>query len=165
MTKKVRGGVDIYIVDMGYAQQIKKRFKKKGFHVKESPKLVGKKRGKNIYRVSISIKEPELSVGDFFAYKGRILQVLKRGPVVELIDIETEDRLRIPPQTLERSEVIARKADARNGIIIAITPNEVQVMDLENKRVYSSKNKPHDVKNGEEVRVVSIDNGVYILPS
>ncbi len=57
-TEKVRGGFDFYLISTKYGRQFGKEFLKKGFCVKESAKLFGQKNRRDIYRNSISIKDP-----------------------------------------------------------------------------------------------------------
>lgn len=162
--ENVRGGVDFYIVDGKYGRQIKKKFKERGFYVKESSKLIGKKSGRNVYQTSISIKEPDFSEGDFMIHKNRILRILTRGYKTRLLDIVTGKHSTLPLRNLSESEIVARGSDAREGIVIAVTPDEVQVMDLKNNKMYSSSNRPQETRNGQDVEIINIRDEIYIVP-
>lgn len=162
--EEVRGGVDFYLVDGKYAHQIKRKFKERGFYVKESSKLIGRKQGKTTCRVSVSIKEPDFSEGDFLIHKNRILRILERGSKTRLLDIVAGKRSTLPLQDLEDSEIVARGSDARKGIVIAITPDDVQIMDLQSNRIYSTANRPQGIENGQEVEIINIRDRMYIVP-
>lgn len=55
--EKVRGGYDVYMTSNSYARGLATQFRRRGFKVTSSPKLFGKKDGRDVYRVSYSIKD------------------------------------------------------------------------------------------------------------
>jgi len=57
--EKVRGGYDFYITALKYAKQIAANYSKNGYKTGQSPMHAGVRDGKDFYRFSISIKEPQ----------------------------------------------------------------------------------------------------------
>ena len=55
--EKVRGGWDIYFFYSREAKKVARKLAKNNFKLKISPKLVGRKDGKNLYRLSISLRK------------------------------------------------------------------------------------------------------------
>lgn len=55
--EKVRGGLDYYILSNNYARSIASQLKRKGYSVKDSNQIYSRRDGREVYRVSYSIKE------------------------------------------------------------------------------------------------------------
>jgi nonsense-mediated mRNA decay protein 3 len=161
--KKVKGGFNIYITSAGYARQVGKLFDELGFLVKESSKLVGMKNGKSVYRVSISIKEPGFMEGDFLRYKGAILQVLRPGKRILYRDVASGKKKTIALSNLRGYEVAGRRSDLREGVVTMVSPEEVQVLDLEENKTYDLENRGLDLEAGQEIDILKLGENIYIL--
>jgi len=161
--KKVRGGFDLYITSAKYARQVKKRFDDLGFQIKESSKLVGKKDGKNAYRISISIKEPDFEEGDFLRYSGEIIQILRLGKRTLCRNIVNKKRKTITISNLRKYRIIAKKSDLREGVVTMISPEEVQVLDLKDNKTYELKNETLDLEAGQEIDILKIGKKIYTV--
>lgn len=160
--RRVSNGFDIYITSTQYARHVGRRFEMNGFVVKESSKLVGRKDGKDVYRVTISIKEPDIRIGDIVEYKGNILKVIGTGKRIMVKNIKTSKKSSINRKYGNNLKIISRKEDVRKGIITATKPDEIQVLDIEDNRVYDIP-KTEDVELGGGVDIVIIRNRVYIV--
>ena len=161
--KKVRGGFDLYVVSSGYARQLRRRFDDLGFRIRESSKLVGKKNGKNVYRISISIEEPDFEEGDFLRYGGEIIQILRRGKSSLCRNIVNKKRKTITISNLRGYTPIAKRSDLREGVVTMVSPEGVQVLDLKDNKTYEVKNETLDLEPGQEVDILKIGKEIYIL--
>ncbi len=161
--KKVKGGFDIYVTSTRYARQIKKKFDNLGFRVKESQKLIGKKKGKEVYRTSISIKEPDFGEGDFLRHNKEIIQILRLGKRTLCRDIVTKKRKTIGISSLKKSKIIAKRSDLREGIVTLVSPKEVQILDLQDNETYEIKNENMDLELGQEIKILKTSRNIYIL--
>ncbi|RLI91875.1 MAG: hypothetical protein DRO89_03160 [Candidatus Altiarchaeales archaeon] len=161
--KRVRGGFDLYVISSGYARQLRRRFDDLGFQIRESSKLVGKKNGKNVYRISISIEEPDFEEGDFLRYGGDIIQVLRRGKRSICRNIVNKKRKTIPISNLRGYKPIAKRSDLREGVVTMVSPGGVQVLDLKDNKTYELKNETLGLEPGQEIDILKIGKGIYIL--
>lgn len=157
--KRVQGGIDINVTSSRYARQIGLRLRRKGFFVKESAKLIGRRDGKDIYRVYISIKSPRFEVGDFLEYRRKIVQVLEIGKIVMCKDILNRKKLSLPLPVLKNAKIIARRSNVRKAIVSAIRPNEIQVLDIETGNTYEIPGIFENLKQGVDVRILKLGRG------
>jgi len=162
-TEKVPGGFDAYITSAAYARKLGKEFSKKGFIVKKTAKLVGKKNGEDLYRTFIAIKSPGPSEGDFIRYKGRIFEVIEFGKTIRTRDLAQRKTLMIPPSQIQGAEIAAKKDQARRAMVSAVAPDHVQLMDMESYGMLDVPGSYPDLKEKEEVRYVIIKDKTYIL--
>jgi NMD protein affecting ribosome stability and mRNA decay len=161
--KRARGGFNIHVTSSGYARQLKRKFDDLGFGVKESSKLIGRKMGRDLHRITISIKEPVFGEGDFFEYKKEIFQVLRPGKINLCMDVVSKKQKTISMSKLKKSKVIARESDLKDGVVTMISPREVQVLDLEDNSTYELKNENLNLELGQDIRILRVGGGVYIL--
>lgn len=162
-TEKVAGGFDAYITSANYAKKLGNEYAKKGFIVKKTAKLVGKKEGKDLYRIYIAIKSPGPAEGDYIRYKGKILEVLSFGRSIRTRDMEQRKTLMIPPRHMREAKVLAGKEDVHTGMISSVNPRGVQIIDLETCSTIEVPGRYAGIKEKEEVRYVKIGDRTYIL--
>lgn len=55
-TERVKGGIDYYVMSNNYAKGVASRLKRSGFKIKASKKIYSRRDGREVYRVSYSIK-------------------------------------------------------------------------------------------------------------
>lgn len=162
--KRVQGGTNIYITSSKYARQIGSKLNRRGFFVKESAKLMGRRGGRDLYRIYISIKSPEFEVGDFLGYKKKIVQILEIGKIVMCRDILNRKKLALPLPVLKNARIIARKSDVRKAIVSAVRPDEIQVLDLETGNTYEIPGIFENLKQGKDIGILRLGRGeIYIV--
>jgi nonsense-mediated mRNA decay protein 3 len=162
-TEKVAGGFDAYITSAQYAKKLGKDFSRKGFIVGQTAKLVGKKAGKDLYRIFIVIKSPGPQEGDFIRYKEKILEVLSFGKSIRTRNIEQRKTLMLAPLHIQDAPILATKEDVRRGMVSSIKPGGAQVMDLGSYETFEVPGLFGDLKEKDEVRYVKIAGKTYIL--
>lgn len=55
--ESVRGGLDYYILSNNYAKAVASQLRRRGYNIKQSEKTFSRRDGREVYRVSYSIKE------------------------------------------------------------------------------------------------------------
>jgi nonsense-mediated mRNA decay protein 3 len=161
--EEVRGGFDIFLTSTQYARKLEREFKEKGYMVKESSKLFGKRDGRDIYRVSVLVKEPPFEAGDFLKHDGMVLRILRVGKRTASIDVASRKELLLDTQKIWDSEIVAKDSDAVEGIVTMVTPSELQVLDLLDNKTHDLPNNRPELKAGEPVRLLHLGSKVYIL--
>jgi nonsense-mediated mRNA decay protein 3 len=161
--EEVRGGFDIYLTSTQYARKLEREFKEKGYQVKESSKLFGKRDGRDIYRVSVLAKEPPFAAGDFIAHDKMVLHILRVGKRTSCLDLASRKEMLLDTQKIWDSEIVAKESDTVEGIVTMITPTDLQVLDLSDNKTHDLPNNRPLLKAGEPVRLLHLDPQVYIL--
>ncbi len=160
--KRAKEGVDYYIKSVSYARKIAKQYKKLGYAVSESEKLFGQREGKEVYRVSFSVKPPSYSIGDVLALADGGYQILTTGKNARIIDVQSHKERTIPRQMLDGVKVIAKKHELRDALVSTVTPHETQVIEI-------ATGTPFDVegsgtfKPGDEVHLLLHHGRPFIL--
>lgn len=160
--KESKMGVDFYMKSVATARQIARRYKKRGYVIKESEKLFGKKDGKDIYRVSFSVKPPPYSVGDIVSWGGKLYQVSSVGANTRLTELASGDKTVIPSRDDWKIRVIAGKDDFREAIISTVTPSQMQVIELSTGRIFDIPPQKMFAQ-GEEVYLLIHDGLAHII--
>ncbi len=165
----IKEGVDYYVGSYKAARKLASAVKDvMGGVVQESPRLVGrdKSRGKDLYRIWISIRLPDFQKGDFIEYENRKGQVRGfDGRKIILNDLETDGVWSIMWKDYKKIKVISRRSDIKITNITSKTPKTIQIlhpntyqpMDIDINKETS------DLKIGNEVKVLEIKGKLYIL--
>jgi nonsense-mediated mRNA decay protein 3 len=165
----IKEGVDYYVGSYKAARKLASAVKDvMGGVVQESPRLVGrdKSRGRDLYRIWISIRLPDFQKGDFIEYKNRKGQVRGfDGRKIILNDLETDGIWSIMWKDYKKIKVIARRSDIKITNITSKTPKSIQILhpntyqpiDLDINKETS------DLKIGNEVKVLEVEGKIYIL--
>jgi nonsense-mediated mRNA decay protein 3 len=162
-TEKVAGGFDAYVTSSNYAKKLGKQFSEKGYVVKQSAKLIGKKEGEDLYRVFVAILSPGPEAGDIIKYKDKMLCIQEFGKNIRTRDIVAGKTLMMPPKELQTAEIITKKDAVRTAMVSSVNPKGVQIMDTENYQTYEVPTQFDTLKEKEEIKYVQIKNKIYIL--
>lgn len=109
-TKRVADGVDMYVTDQRFLQNLGRRLKDRfSGQLKVAPRLFSKDHmtSRNIYRVNVLFRMPAFSRGDSLIVNGRRVKVLSVKKMVQLQDLETGEKLAVP---FEKVEAAAKRA-------------------------------------------------------
>ena len=166
---KLKEGYDYYIGSLKTARKVAENLKEEfGGIIKESPRLISedKSTGKGLYRIWISVRIPEFERDDFIKYENKTLQVkdIDKNRVIG-IDISTNKKQSIPLKNMEEIELVKKAEDIETTTIISKSPNMIQILDpsdysavdLEMKEGFESCNI------GDEIKLIKIDNYIYLL--
>ena len=165
----IKEGVDYYIGSYKAARKIATAVKDvMGGVIQESPRLVGrdKSRGKDLYRIWISIRLPDFQKNDFIEYQNRKGKVKGfDGKKILLNDLESQDVWSVMWKEYNKIKVVARSSDIKTTSVASKTPKTIQILhpDTYQPVDININNKISDLEIGDEVKVVEIQGILYIL--
>ncbi len=165
----LKEGVDYYIGSYKAAKKLASAVKDvMGGVIQESPRLVGrdKSRGKDLYRVWISIRLPDFQKGDFIEYENRIGQVKGfDGKKILLNDLETHSIWSVMWKEYNKIKVIARSSDIKTTSVISKSPKTIQILHPDTYQPVDMDitGEISDLEIGEEVKVLEVGKILYIL--
>ncbi len=98
ITKEIamKEGLDLYVSSMECGRRISRGVVERlGGSFSESSKLYGRKDGRDIYRVSFSVRLPGFKVGTVLEMGDKVISVerLIKGKGVECVDVNTHERV------------------------------------------------------------------------
>jgi nonsense-mediated mRNA decay protein 3 len=165
----IKEGVDYYIGSYKAARKIATAVKDvMGGVIQESPRLVGrdKSRGKDLYRIWISIRLPDFQKDDFIEYESRKGKVKGfDGKKILLNSLESQDVWSVMWKEYNKIKVVARSSDIKTTNVTSKTPKTIQILhpDTYQPVDININNEISDLEIGDEVKVVEIQGILYIL--
>jgi nonsense-mediated mRNA decay protein 3 len=163
-TEKVAGGFDAYLTNAPYARKLGTQFARKGYIVMHSKQIAGMKDGVEMCREYVAIKSPGVEVGDFIIYKkDKILQIMEFGRTIRTKELSQRKTQMIPPNRIEKAEVVARKGDVKKAMVSSVSPSVMQFMDQETFSTFELPNKYPELKEKDIVNYVKIKEDLYII--
>ena len=166
---KLKEGYDYYIGSFKSGKKVAEALKEEfGGIIKESPRLISedKSTGKGLYRVWISIRIPEAEINDFIRYEDKIIRLtnISKNSFVGH-EISTGKKQNIPMKNMEDIELVKKADEIETTTVISKSPQFIQILDpvdysavdLDMKEEYKKYNV------GQEVKLIRIDNYVYLL--
>jgi nonsense-mediated mRNA decay protein 3 len=165
----LKEGVDYYVGSYKVARKMVSAVKEAmGGVVQESPRLVGrdKSRGKDLYRIWISIRLPDFQKGDFIEYEGHFGEVKGfDGKKIILNDLESQDIWSVMWKEYNKIKVIARSDDVKITNLTSKTPKTIQILHPDTYQPVDIpiNQETSQLKIGDEVRVLEIENVLHIL--
>lgn len=166
----IKEGVDYYIGSYKAARKLTTAIKDlMGGVVQESPRLVGrdKSRGKDLYRIWISIRLPDFQKDDFIEYENRKGQIKGfDGKKIILNDlIESQSVWSVLWKEYNKIKVVARSSDIKTTSVTSKTPKTIQILDPDTYQPVdiNINDETSDLEIGDEVKVVEIEGILHIL--
>ena len=166
---KLKEGYDYYIGSFKSGHKVAEALSEEfGGIIKESPRLISedKSTGKGLYRVWISLRIPEFEIDDFISFEGKILQVTGIGKSsVVGVDISTGKKHNIPMKNMENIPLVKKSEDIETTTVISKSPQFLQILDpIDYSALDLNMKGEYDELNvGQEVKLIRIDNNVYLL--
>jgi len=157
-------GTDIYVGSTTSGRQIARAIADDmGGAIIESPKLVGAKDGKGLYRVTFSVRLPGIVPGDIVRMHGSLVLVEKVGRRISGTDLTNGFSTSIPAE--EEPEKVTSSSATMSTVLVSEDGNSIQILDPETYMPLTLK-KPAFLtqKPGEDVKVIKTKDGVYLLP-
>lgn len=164
---KVKGGHDFFIseIELGriVARKVADRF---DASVEESPKLVGRKNGSDVYRVTFLVRLPPYRTGDFLDLgKGPVRVESIHSKTLSLRDLTTGRQFSIPRNQVHRSQVVARTSDTKNMMVVSVVRDEALLLDPVTNKTHEVL-LPDDLEYDLSIRsfdVIEHDGQVYFV--
>lgn len=156
--EKLKEGIDIYVGNQDVGRKICERIVRDlGGRYSSSPKLVGEKDGRKVYRVTYSVRLPGYGEGDLVMVGTELFMLKRRGGRLVGVNVETGDvRYRISNGVrvgnFQECDIsVVHSAGAQVKVIDPRTSEEVVARGMK-------------VKEGERVRIVRTRRGIFYIP-
>ena len=166
---KLKEGYDYYIGSFKTGRKVAENLKDEfGGVIKESPRLISedKSTGKGLYRIWISVRIPEFENNDIIEFEDRIIQVsdIDKNRVVG-IDIKTNKKHNIPLKNMDNIKLVKKSTDIETTTIISMSPKIIQILDHADYSAVDLEMKDDfkDYNIGDEVKIIKIDNYIYLI--
>ncbi|HOA69578.1 MAG TPA: 60S ribosomal export protein NMD3 [Methanosarcina thermophila] len=164
-TLEQKEGLDLYMGSMNASRQVCRLITSElGGSFSESPTLVGMKDGRNLYRITFSMRLPEFRPGDVIRFRGKIIQIKSSGKKVNGISLENGSRFISTPEELKGAEKIGNIKDAVLTVLVSIEDSAILVLDPETYETVAIK-KPMSLnaEAGSEIPVLKTSYGIFAL--
>lgn len=156
----LKEGVDYYLGSYKAAKKVAATIKEDlGGVLQESPRLVGrdKSKGKDLYRVWISLRMPDFQKEDFVEYNNHKAQVTGfDGKKINLKDLDSGNMLSVMWREYDTIKVIARSHDVKTTSVTSKTPTQIQIL-------HPDSYQPVDIDLNDEISRLMIGNNVKVL--
>ena len=166
---KPKEGRDYYIGSFKSGKKVAENLKEEfGGIIKESPRLISedKSTGKGLYRIWISVRIPEFELGDIIRYENKLLQVndIDKNRVT-CTDIKDSKKHSIPLKHMEEIELVKKQEEIETTTIISKSPKTIQILDPVDYSAVDLEMKEElsDCEIGDEIRLIKIDNYIYLV--
>ena len=138
---------------------------------KENYKLIGQeKSGKKKYRLTIVLRLPRFSIGDFVEVDERPCHVLSMGKSgLKCYDLIEKNEFTINPKSAKWRTLrfLASESDIRPKMVVSVDYNgTVQLMDSESYEYFEVDKDLLDetIQQGETIRVIHLDDNLDAVP-
>jgi nonsense-mediated mRNA decay protein 3 len=160
---KLKEGVDFYLGSNKAAKHIcQKITTEHAATLTESPSLVGRKDGVDVYRMTYALRLPQFKEGDILNYDASYLQVVRIGTHINVIDLVKGTTVTIDKKRIKNARKIAETKDAKTAIIVNSDKTTIQILDPDTYKTVTLK-KPPLLRDERELKIIKIDNEILIL--
>lgn len=162
----IKEGVDLYVGSSNAGRHICKEINSQlGGTFNESASLQGMRDGKDMYRITFSLRLPEFMPQDIIEHKGRVIEVRKFGKNITGIDLETGSRFTGAADEVKGATLLTKRKDLRKTMLVAIENDDLLVLDPDTYETVTIK-KPvmFSSEAGTEIPVVKTEKGLLAVP-
>jgi nonsense-mediated mRNA decay protein 3 len=132
--EKIHSGLDFYVGSNALGKAISKRLAVEfGANVKESAHLVGRRDGKDIYRMTYLVRLPAYRVDDFIQLDKEIFLVKKvtsEGAILQ--GMHNRKDIRFSLKDLEKVKILGGSELVKDMVVVSKKESEIQVLDPDN---------------------------------
>lgn len=161
-------GIDFYLGSKTVSKQICKAIKLKyGGEIQRSSKLVGVKDGKNLYRVTYSLRLFKISPGDVISFKEKFIQIIKVAKNIEGIDLKSGKTVLLEGKksNIDSIKIFGNIKKAVDTDLLSIGDEMIDVVDpYTNKSVRILKPYFIDKITDNRIRVIKTSAGLLAIP-
>ncbi|MCL7410676.1 MAG: NMD3-related protein [Methanosarcinaceae archaeon] len=161
----IKDGADLYIGSNNSGRHICRAIiEQMGGSFSESPSLFGQKDGKDVYRITFSMRLPEFMSGDIIHFKDKAIQIKNIGKRTVGIDLSTGSRFMATTDEMKGATRIASMEDAVMTVLVAVEDDAVMVLDPTTYKTVTIK-KPVSfmAQSGSEIPVIKTEYGLFAL--
>jgi nonsense-mediated mRNA decay protein 3 len=166
-TVQLREGLDLYVGTVKAAKRIVRALvREMGGNFSDSAKLVGRRDGKDIYRVTFVVRLPQFPTGAIISAKQHIYEICSATSTTNAVDLETGQSAALKAEDLRKAQLVGARSDAKRTVLVSIDADEAHVLDPDTYVTLAIKRPPYVCKNdeGKDIQVVKTQEGVFILP-
>ena len=163
----IHGGEDFYIGSSSAAAQIAKRMVKEfAGKLKESSTLMGRKDGREIYRITYNIRIPKYKPGDFIKLNDRVYNILNFSKKHILgLDVQSGITQTFSHKTLAAGKFLGGSEIIRDAVVVLETDSEVQILDPDNYQTVDLIKPKGFIVNDETVKIIKAEDYIFLLPN
>ncbi len=166
--REIHGGLDFYLSDKMVSKNLSYDIADKfGGVVTTSSELAGREDGRNVYRMTYSVRLPPYEEGDFIGHQNMIYRIknAKSGSdPVTVHDIKNDKITTLDKKKIKEAHIYGGEELIKKAVVVSEEENEIQVLDPE---TYDTKTllKPEDHPPGKkEVEVIKVDERLVLIP-
>ncbi len=158
----VHGGFDYYIGDIEAARNVSRRLKSRmGGSIQQSAKLVGRREGEDVYRVTFLMRLDPFGPGDIVVKDQRAYAVLAvHQKDLAVMELERARRDRMPTSHLRRLGGVEL---IQAAVVVNRGPEGVMILDPDTQRT-TTLLVPEDVRVEETLPVVRVEERLFWVP-
>ncbi|MBI4392337.1 MAG: hypothetical protein HY556_00870 [Euryarchaeota archaeon] len=164
-SEEEHGGLNLYMGTTNAGRIVSKaiqaRYKAR---LTESPELVGRREGRDLYRVTFGVKLPAWGVGSVLVIDDNVLLV--RGLTVRsarMLNLDTGEQISMDRSKLGRVHLLDRSA-TKEAVVVSESEREFQVLDPDSMRTVDLKKPPGFPRGRKTVKVVRLEERLLLLP-
>lgn len=160
----VTGGFDYYLGDIEAGRIISRLVAQRiGASVAETAKLVGRREGEDIYRVTFLVRIDLFARGDFATLGEGLVQVqsLDRGRAT-VLDLATHKRDKVDADRLRR---LGGPEVVQDAVLVSQDADNLQVLDPVSLATVDVPRPPGFVAEGATARVIRHEERLYLPPN
>lgn len=164
--EELHGGFDVYLSSNSLGRAIARELAAMhGAEFKESSSLVGKKEGKDVYRMTFLVRLPTYRLGDIVSFDQSLYRVEAIShTATRLQELRTHERITVSNTDLEDVRVKGREEDLMDAVVVSETEEELQLLHPVSYVVVEVK-KPDGFRAiRETVKVFSHEGDLYLVP-
>ena len=161
----IHSGLDFYLGSKSLGKLISKKLASVfGGNVKESGELMGKKDGKDVYRMTYAVRLLGFRAGEFLQLDEAVFQVRKiSSDGILLRALESGSEFWFSPSDLEKAKSIGGPDIIKEMVVVSRGKNEIQVLDPDNlKTIDVVLLKGYDASS-ESVKIVKFELGYFLV--
>lgn len=160
------GGLDFFLSDKSTGIAIVKKIQEQyGGEIKQSAKNIGKKDGKQLYRVTYLIRIPSYKKNDFIKLeKSYYIITSINANRIRIVDLKTWEEIDTDTKSIEKATVQGGEEIIKEMILVSQTENDVQIMNEKNYEIKIIR-KPKSIDfHSEKIKIVEIGNQIFLFP-
>lgn len=163
---KLKEGIDLYIGSTHSGKQICKAIIEiLGGTYNESPSLFSQKDGKEIIRMTFSVRLPKYMSGDIISLDDNKIIVKRMDKKIFGNNLVDSKRIIIQEEDINKTSYVNNLKNAINAVIVSEEKDELMVLDPFTFKTVTIK-KPRDflLDDAKEIPVVKIEEILYFVP-
>jgi len=163
---EARDGIDLYMGSANATRIVCKEIVTElGGGFAESSSLFGRKDGKDVYRMTFSLRLPEFMAGDIVELKGKVIEIKRFSKSVTGTDLVKGSKFNSQPDDMKGATLIAKRSTAKKAVVVSIEKDDLMLLDPDTYETVTVKMPLlFSAAEGDEVPVIKASIGLVALP-